>query len=139
MLANSILLTVALAIILAQVSKVPIYYLRTKQWQWRLMLSTGYMPSSHATAVWSLVSAVALQEGMQSTFFAISLVFACLVTYDATGVRYEAGKHAERLNTLTPNAKPLKTALGHKKSEAFAGALAGIIFALLVHALLHFN
>ena len=36
---------------LAQVIKIPLDYLRTRRWNWALLLTTGGMPSSHTALV----------------------------------------------------------------------------------------
>ena len=145
---NTPLLVALLAIGFAQILKIPIHYLATRTWQWSLLTSTGGMPSSHSAAVTSLATAVAFETSLDSPIFAVALMFAIIVMYDASGVRFEAGKHATLLNelrkdfdTLTKqinnwsslNAREkqeeLKTLLGHKRSEVVAGAISGIIFA----------
>ena len=51
----------------AQFIKVPIYFVVSKKWDWRLVTSTGGMPSSHSAAVTALSTGVALDHGMNST------------------------------------------------------------------------
>ena len=58
------------------------------------------MPSAHSASVTSLTLGIALTQGWQSPLFTMSLVFALIVMYDATGVRRAAGKQAEILNKI---------------------------------------
>ncbi|KAI4319865.1 hypothetical protein MLD38_033413 [Melastoma candidum] len=53
------------------------------------------MPSSHAATVTALATAIGLQEGTGGSEFAIAIVLACVVMYDASGVRFHAGRQAE--------------------------------------------
>uniref|UniRef100_M4EVH6 Uncharacterized protein n=1 Tax=Brassica campestris TaxID=3711 RepID=M4EVH6_BRACM len=55
------------------------------------------MPSSTVTA---LAVAIGLQEGFDGSHFAISLILASVVMYDATGVSLHAGRQAEVLNQI---------------------------------------
>ena len=109
--------------------------------QWARLVQTGGMPSSHASTVVSLVTGVFLLKGFSSIEFAISMVFAGIVLYDATGVRQQAGKHARALNTLIDaiehhegieiiNEK-FKELLGHTPVEVFWGSVLGIVIGLL--------
>lgn len=135
-----------LAIGLAQVIKIPITYLTARVWNWKLMFSTGGMPSSHSAAVTALTTAVGLVEGFSSTYFAISTVFSIIIMFDAAGVRRHAGTHAAVLNTLIEDfnvlveevkalrikprqerARKLKELLGHQPSEVIVGGWLGII------------
>lgn len=86
------------------------------------MLDSGGMPSSHSATVMALVAAIALQQGTGGPAFALAVVLACVVMYDATGVRLHAGRQAELLNQIVcefppehplSNARPLRDSLGH--------------------------
>jgi len=109
--------------------------------QWARLIQTGGMPSSHASTVVSLVTGVSLLKGFRSVEFAIAMVFAGIVLYDATGVRQQAGKHAKALNRLI-NAiehndgieiinEKFKELLGHTPIEVFWGSILGIAVGLL--------
>lgn len=47
-----------------------------------------------------VTTALALQEGLSSPLFAVSLAFSVIVMYDAMGVRQHAGKQAAVLNQV---------------------------------------
>ncbi|KAF2285719.1 hypothetical protein GH714_007378 [Hevea brasiliensis] len=95
---------------------------KEKRWDSRRMLGSGGMPSSHTATVTALAVAIGLQEGTGAPTFAIALVLACVVMYDATGVRLHAGRQAELLNQIVcelppdhpvSNVRPLRDSLGH--------------------------
>jgi len=72
--------------------------------------------------------------------FALSLAVAIIVIYDATGIRRQAGQHAEIINAMIrdlAHGHPLKQqqlreVLGHTPLEALAGALLGLAVAQLI-------
>lgn len=55
------------------------------------LVGSGGMPSSHSATVCALVTAVCYEYGAGSFEFAISLILAIIVMYDAMGVRRETG------------------------------------------------
>lgn len=137
MFSNQILISTLVGWALAQIIKIPIEYIRTGEWNWAISISTGGMPSSHTSVVSGLAWAVGLWEGFDSTWFAISFVLAMVVIYDATGIRRQAGQHAQLINAIindlatghpirAQQQKQLKEILGHTWIEAFAGVLWGI-------------
>ncbi|WP_453994132.1 divergent PAP2 family protein [Bacillus nitroreducens] len=142
------------AIGFAQFVKVPLHFVVTKKVDWSLITSTGGMPSSHSAAVTALTTGIALEQGLDSPFFAISTVFAVIVMFDASGVRRHAGEQATVLNRLVADFQKfaedaklwpkldedqkrseLKELLGHKPIEVFFGGLTGILLTLLLHIL----
>ncbi|MCR6095275.1 divergent PAP2 family protein [Salipaludibacillus agaradhaerens] len=140
----------------AQFIKVPLNFIATKQFEWSLLTSTGGMPSSHSGAVTAVATAIGLQHGFDSPFFAISAIFGIIVMFDATGVRRHAGEQATVINRLVTDfnkaiaemkhwpqkeeqekRKELKELLGHQPIEVFFGGLLGIIIALIFHGILY--
>lgn len=97
------------------------------------------MPSSHSAIVCSLAVLIGKSQGFDSPIFALSLVFAAVVMYDAAGVRRAAGKQAKLLNKIveTPNLSPVQVqerlveVLGHSPKEVLVGAIIGIIVGLV--------
>lgn len=126
---------------IAQIIKIIIDCIRNKTLNLKLITSSGGMPSSHSSFVTSLACAVGFQEGFGSTMFAISFVLAMVVMYDASGVRRAAGKQAEVLNIFISNFEKhgvkidstLKELLGHTPIEVFAGAILGIVVAIIMY------
>lgn len=88
------------SIFFAQFVKIPIHFLMTKKLDWKLFTSTGGMPSSHSAAVTSLCTAIAFEMGLDSPLFAVATVFAVIVMFDATGVRFQAGQQAIIINQM---------------------------------------
>lgn len=98
---------------------------------------TGGMPSSHSTTVCGLAAAAAIREGFTSSVFALSLVLATVVMYDAMGVRQAAGQHAREINEIKKqlgddDSDNLPEKLGHRPTEVMSGAVLGIVIAWIV-------
>ena len=51
----------------------------------RLFLKAGGMPSAHSALVSALVTAVGFTEGVNTSIFVVTLVFAITIMYDAFG------------------------------------------------------
>lgn len=138
---NLPLLTAFLACAIAQFLKLFTTWYKEKRWDSRRMLSSGGMPSSHAATVTALAMAIALQDGAGGPAFAIAVVLACVVMYDATGVRQHAGRQAELLNQIVcelppehpvASIRPLRDSLGHTPFQVLAGALLGCLVAYVM-------
>lgn len=139
-LSNSVVWTAVLGWIVAQALKIILTW--EKKFDFRRIIGSGGMPSSHASFVMSLTMAIGFEVGFQDPLFAISGVMAFVVMYDATGVRRSAGQQAAILNKLVDSIqaadmpkteKRLKELLGHTPLEVFAGAILGIIIAIIRH------
>lgn len=113
---------------------------KEKKFNFKRILGAGGMPSSHSAVVTSLCTLVGKYEGYNSSIFAISLIFAFVVMYDACGVRRAAGKQAKMLNKIisTPGLSNIEVqerlveVLGHTPIQVFVGALIGIITGLIL-------
>lgn len=139
---NKVLLTAIVGSLSAQILKLIINYINYKKLDFRILFSTGGMPSSHSASVMSLSMAVGFEEGFRSNLFAICLFFSFIVMYDAAGIRRAAGKQAEILNKIIEDLyagrktdEKLKELLGHTPIEVIIGAIWGIIVALIMYAL----
>ena len=80
------------SICLAQGLKIPIHYYKKKEWRPELFFNTGGMPSSHSAGVSTLTTFIALQRGLPTFDFALSLVYGLIVMYDAQGIRRQTGE-----------------------------------------------
>ncbi|HEX7621011.1 MAG TPA: divergent PAP2 family protein [Anaerolineales bacterium] len=137
LLQNHVLWTGMVGWILAQVLKVPVDLLREHRWNWALFFAAGGMPSSHSALVTSTAAAVGLHIGFDSPLFAVAVALAMVVVYDATGVRRQAGKQAEKINILVEellkghpiSEQHLREAIGHTPLEALGGVVLGLIVA----------
>jgi len=137
---NRVLITMFSAWFLAQVIKIPLDYLYTRRWNWALLLSVGGMPSSHTSLLASATVAIGLYYGFDNPLFALGVAITMVVTYDAAGVRRQAGIHAQRINMVFQellrghpiDQKELREVLGHTPLEVTGGILFGILVAFLV-------
>lgn len=131
---DKVLLSSFTAWVIAQVSKFFIWRWRKGKLNFRLLVSAGGMPSSHSALVSALATSVGLWEGFSSVAFAISLIFALIVMYDAAGVRRAASIQARILNQILEelfkghpiSEKRLWELLGHTPFEVLVGALIGV-------------
>ena len=134
---NRVLIAGLAAWALAQIIKIPLDYLRTRRWNWALLFTTGGMPSSHSALMTGSVLAIGLYHGFDNPLFALGVAITMIVTYDAAGVRRQAGIHAQRINVLFDellhghifNERDLREVLGHTPLEVIGGILLGLIVA----------
>jgi uncharacterized protein len=125
----------------AQVIKPPVGYLRNHKWNWALLLTAGGMPSSHSALVAGLAVSIGLYWGFGTPLFAIAFCLAMVVTYDATGIRRQAGRHAAIINKMVfelaagrpVEVEKLREVLGHTPVEALAGVILGIVTAIIMY------
>ena len=111
---------------------------KNKKLNFKRLVETGGMPSSHSATVTSLMTAVGISEGLSSPIFAAVFVFSVIVMYDAAGVRRAAGKQASILNQLInsnqvhvdTNVK-LKELLGHTPVQVIVGGVYGVIVGII--------
>ena len=107
----------------------------THKFNFKRILGAGGMPSSHSAVVTSIATMIAKTEGVNSKLFALAVVFACVVMYDAAGVRRAAGKQAQILNKIveTPGMSNIQVqeklveVLGHTPIQVFVGAVIGVV------------
>ncbi len=138
---NRIILISVLSWAIAQLIKIMIKLISTKRIDLGLMFASGGMPSSHSSFVTAMATSIGFSQGFDSVSFAISFVFAFVVMYDAAGVRRAAGSHAVILNKVLDNLnikidEKLKELLGHTPIQVCAGAILGIIVAILGNSIL---
>ena len=141
LLTNHSLLTGLAAWLLAQILKPPMEYLRKGKWNWGYLLSAGGMPSSHSALMTSVTTAIGLYHGFDTPLFALAFAISMVVTYDAAGVRRQAGMHAEKINLMINELlsghpvsdRRLKEVLGHTPRQVVVGSLLGILMAFLMY------
>ena len=135
LLDNQVLLGTLISWALAQMLKLPVGYLRTRRWNWALLLRAGGMPSSHSALITATTHGIGLVAGFDTPLFALGVAISMIVIYDATGIRRQAGRHATMINTIMRDlleGQPLRhrdeliEVLGHSPAEAIAGLLLGI-------------
>lgn len=138
LLRNDTLIVSIIAWVLAQASKLVIVVLRERRVDLHVMASAGGMPSSHSAVVVALATRVGIDAGVGSTEFALALIFAGVVLYDAAGVRRAVSIQARILNRMLEEVieyqrfseKRLLELLGHTPFEVFVGSLLGLLVAL---------
>jgi acid phosphatase family membrane protein YuiD len=136
---NKILWVSLLAWFIAQLIKVLLTIIFGKRLDLTRFVGSGGMPSSHSALVVSMATSIGYVEGYHSTMFALSVIVASIVMYDAAGVRRAAGKQAAVLNEIVAELqahrgiteKKLKELLGHTPVEVIAGAALGILVSVL--------
>lgn len=122
-----------------QLFKVICDLVTTKKFNFKRIMGAGGMPSSHSAIVTSLATMIGKYEGVDTPIFAVSLIMAFIVMYDACGVRRAAGKQAALLNKIieTPGltgvqvSERLVEVLGHTPVQVFIGALIGVVVGLI--------
>lgn len=140
---NSILQTALISWFAAQLIKVIIVLIIERRVDFTRITGSGGMPSSHSSFTVSLAAAIGFTDGFDSVAFALAAAFSLVVMYDASGVRRSAGQQAAILNRiveklgkeeLSATGKKLKELLGHTPVEVVAGALLGLIIAIIQYA-----
>ncbi|MFC1767791.1 divergent PAP2 family protein [Candidatus Margulisiibacteriota bacterium] len=138
---NLPLVSAVIAMFVAQLIKVPYYYIKDKDWDPGRFFETGGMPSSHSAMVCSLSMTIGLTSGWNSIWFAIAVVFSIIVMYDAAGVRRAAGKQALILNRIVEDIyatgkvseNRLQELMGHTPLEVVFGALLGVLNSVIIY------
>jgi acid phosphatase family membrane protein YuiD len=81
--------------------------------------------------------AIGFYYGLDHPTFALGVALTMIVTYDAAGVRQQAGIHAQRINVIfgelmhghSINERDLREVLGHTPLEVVGGILLGLVVA----------
>lgn len=153
---NPIIVVGLASFLTAQIIKTVIYAIKFKTFNPERITGAGGMPSAHSALVISVMIYTLRLYGTRSSEFAFSILIAGIVIYDALSVRYNAGLHAKELNKLRKivdeiddelsqlsgeeedpdinelvNRKDLQEFLGHTPIEVLAGALLGILMAMV--------
>ncbi len=142
LLHNQIFVAAVLGWLVAQVLKTIIHMIVNKQFVAERMVGGGGMPSSHSATVCALATATGMRYGGGSFEFAVAIMLAIIVMYDAMGVRRETGIQGRVLNEMldilmnmgkeiSAEAK-LKELVGHTPLQVLMGAVLGCVIAVLV-------
>ena len=136
---NKILITTLSSWFIAQTVKVVIGVITQKRFDFRWFIGTGGMPSSHTAGASCLATAIGVNCGFNSVYFALAASFAIVVMFDAQGVRRATGKQARILNKIMDDIYwqgkiqegRLRELVGHTPIEVIAGFFLGMIIALV--------
>ncbi|GAB1543399.1 divergent PAP2 family protein [Scytonema sp. NUACC21] len=139
-LENRVLFVALVASLIAQGLKLVIELVKNRKLNVNVLVATGGMPSAHSALVTALAAGIGQTLGWASSEFAVAVVFAIIVMYDAAGVRQAAGKQARILNQMIDelfhehpnfNGDRLKELLGHTPVQVIAGSALGITISWL--------
>jgi uncharacterized protein len=137
---NRVLLVALVACLIAQALKLVIELVKNRKLNVNVLVNTGGMPSAHSALVTALAAGIGQTAGWASPEFAIAVVFAIIVMYDAAGVRQAAGKQARILNQMIDelfrehpefHEDRLKELLGHTPVQVIVGSALGITISWL--------
>jgi acid phosphatase family membrane protein YuiD len=136
---NKIFLVTLSSWVIAQSVKVLLGVIREKKFDFRWFIGTGGMPSSHTAGASCLATAVGIEYGFNSVYFALAASFAIVVMFDAQGVRRATGKQARILNKVMDDIYwqgkiqegRLRELIGHTPIEVIGGFILGITIALV--------
>ena len=137
-LTNRVFLSWLTACLLAQAIKIMLGIVRLRRFDFRWLIGTGGMPSTHAAGVTALSVAVGRQAGFHAPLFAATVAFTVITLFDAQGVRRWSGRQAQILNKIMEDMyfkrriheQRLKELLGHTPLEVIGGMVVGIATAL---------
>ncbi len=161
---NVMLIAAIVGWVSAQILKTIFNLIETKKFDPERIIGAGGMPSSHSSTVCALAVTASKVCGVNSPEFALSMILALVVMYDACGVRRAAGLHAREINRLrrivdklddeiverldeeidleideeeknSTATKELKEFLGHTPFQVMCGALLGIIIGMIFSTL----
>jgi hypothetical protein len=140
---NPVFVSIIISSVMAQILKLPLEFLRTKKWDWSLLLGTGGMPSSHSAVMTAAAAGVGHYVGFDTPLFGLAFAIAMVVVYDATNIRRQAGFHAQQINRIikeifegkikpAENFDELREVLGHSPIEAVGGIILGILVSVII-------
>jgi uncharacterized protein len=142
LLDNRVLVAAFVAWAVAQISKTIIDLFQQRKLVLSRLVSSGGMPSSHSALVTGLATATGRIAGVSSATFAIAVVLASIVMYDAAGVRRAVSIQARILNQMIDEAfqgspmaeKRLRELIGHTPIQVIVGGMLGVGVGLLLTA-----
>ncbi|MBI1991827.1 MAG: divergent PAP2 family protein [Candidatus Omnitrophica bacterium] len=126
------------ACLVSQGLKMALGAIRLRRFDFRWLIGTGGMPSTHAAGVTALSLTIGFQAGFNSPLFAAAAAFTVITLFDAQGVRRWSGRQAQILNKMMEDMyfkrriqeQRLKELLGHTPIEVLAGMGIGVVTAL---------
>jgi uncharacterized protein len=138
---NKIFMVTLASWVIAQSVKVVIGVIQERRFDFRWFVGTGGMPSSHSAGASSLATAVGINYGFDSVYFALAAAFTIVVMFDAQGVRRATGRQARILNRIMEDiywkgkiqGERLRELVGHTPLEVIMGFLLGILIAVIAY------
>jgi len=137
-LSNQAFMAWLVACLVAQGLKILGGVIQQRRFDFRWLIGTGGMPSTHAAGVTALSVAVGDQAGYDSPIFAAVIAFTVVTLFDAQGVRRWSGRQAQVLNKIMEDMyfkrriqeQRLKELLGHTPFEVLVGMAIGEVTAV---------
>ena len=138
--ANRAFMSWLIACLISQSIKILLGAIRLKRFDFRWLIGTGGMPSTHAAGVTALSITIGFHDGFQSSLFAAAIAFTVITLFDAQGVRRWSGRQAQVLNKMMEDIyfkrriqeQRLKELLGHTPMEVLGGVAVGVVTALVM-------
>jgi len=138
---NQAFFTWLIACLVSQTIKILGGVIRLRRFDFRWLVGTGGMPSTHASGVTALCVAIGFETGFDSPLFAAVVAFTVVTLFDAQGVRRWSGRQAQVLNKMMEDMyfkrriqeQRLKELLGHTPIEVLAGMGIGLVTAMALH------
>ena len=138
---NKIFMVTLSSWVIAQSIKVVIGIIQERRFDFRWFVGTGGMPSSHSAGASCLATAVGINFGFDSVYFALAAAFSIVVMFDAQGVRRATGRQARILNRIMDDIYwkgkiregRLRELVGHTPLEVIMGFLLGILIAVIAY------
>lgn len=134
---NNIFLSIVLAGIISQLSKIIIsIFKRKKKFNLKYLFVTGGMPSTHSSLVGSLLMIIWLTQGVTPLFFVV-LTFSSIILMDSVGIRRSVGEEGKVIEEIIKIGKmevnKFNYALGHNFIEMVVGLVIGISSAVFIY------
>lgn len=126
--------------LIAQLTK---FFIKSNKQKFNLknIISYSGMPSGHSAMVVSLATIVGLEEGIDSSLFAVTFILAIIIIRDALGLRRYLGEHGRILNILVKDLKEdelldnsyprLLEKIGHTPKQVIAGSVIGFLVSVV--------
>lgn len=137
-----VLIAIVVSWVTAQTFKLIFALVRRERIDVPKILASGGMPSTHSSVVASAAVIIGCQSGFLSNVFAICLVFALVVMFDAMNVRRAAGELGESFNRALRriykddeeliSENEVDAPQGHTLSEVAAGAGIGACVGMII-------
>lgn len=111
-----------------------------QKFSFKNLLAYSGMPSGHTAMVVSLSVITGLENGFDSSLFAITVILAIIVIRDALGIRRYLGQHGRILNVLVDDLKEdemldekyphLLERIGHTPAQVLVGGILGLLISI---------
>jgi acid phosphatase family membrane protein YuiD len=145
-LTNPVLIVPGCAWVIAQILKLIINTIMTKEFSIDRLFGDGGMPSGHSSIVTALAVSIGLFKGFDTAEFAIAFIFAAVVMRDAMGVRLETGKQAASIIKIADllndyfteyddkiRTDKLKVLVGHTPLQVVCGSILGAVVSIIFY------